>query len=518
MSVINIIFLVLIILLGGVVAYLADRLGRTLGKKRLSLFGMRPRHTAELLTVSAGVVIPLVTVLLVLALSRDVRAWLLHGQELINQRNQIEQQLNVQKKQVVQLRTEFDKAQADVRRAENSLKETQSSLKSVKKLSDKFQKDAALYQGQANTARAKVLSLQGQYRTAQAQYRTAKAQYNVVKGNLSSAKTHLAEAQKSYTALNKTYAALNTSYNELQKQTNESYRENRRLLTENQKLNDQAQQNTDLLQKSNEQLRKVNEDLGKAQSDLSRAQTNLDYLHDQIDLATKTVVQQGMLLATFRNKPLIFAQGDELARLVIATPISPEQARVYLDTLLREARSRARLLGAAASLRDSDEVADLLPEPDVNGNDMSVDDQKRKFIEVVSDPRVREPLVAIAYAPYNAFRGEFVPLMLRTFNNPLVYKKNDILAETRINGNLADSDIYEAISEFVKDKVEKRAIQDNIIPVVTRGEPSYGAVSIKDIFRLVRQIRDTGRTVSLVAYSLSDTRKAGPLQLGFRLR
>lgn len=50
-------FILLLLTLAGVIAYTADLLGRRLGKKRLTLFGLRPKHTAILLTVVTGVAI-----------------------------------------------------------------------------------------------------------------------------------------------------------------------------------------------------------------------------------------------------------------------------------------------------------------------------------------------------------------------------------------------------------------------------------------------------------------------------
>ena len=40
---------------GGVIAFIGDRLGTRIGKRRLSIFGLRPRHTAVVVTVFTGV-------------------------------------------------------------------------------------------------------------------------------------------------------------------------------------------------------------------------------------------------------------------------------------------------------------------------------------------------------------------------------------------------------------------------------------------------------------------------------
>lgn len=56
------IFVILLLLvLCGFIAYVGDLLGRRFGKKRLSIFGLRPKHTAILLTVATGVLIAAVT-------------------------------------------------------------------------------------------------------------------------------------------------------------------------------------------------------------------------------------------------------------------------------------------------------------------------------------------------------------------------------------------------------------------------------------------------------------------------
>lgn len=55
------ILIVLLLALCGFIAYMGDLLGRRLGKKRLSVFGLRPKHTAILLTVITGVLIAGVT-------------------------------------------------------------------------------------------------------------------------------------------------------------------------------------------------------------------------------------------------------------------------------------------------------------------------------------------------------------------------------------------------------------------------------------------------------------------------
>ncbi|MGB4529751.1 MAG: DUF3084 domain-containing protein, partial [Bacillota bacterium] len=43
--------IILLILLGGVIAYVGDVVGRRVGRQRLTLFGLRPKHTSVVVAV-----------------------------------------------------------------------------------------------------------------------------------------------------------------------------------------------------------------------------------------------------------------------------------------------------------------------------------------------------------------------------------------------------------------------------------------------------------------------------------
>jgi uncharacterized protein (DUF3084 family) len=86
-------FVIFILLaLCGFIAYVGDLLGRRLGKKRLSVFGMRPKHTAILLTVVTGVVIAAVTFGAALATMPWFRNVVVQGERLSHLNQQIRAQ------------------------------------------------------------------------------------------------------------------------------------------------------------------------------------------------------------------------------------------------------------------------------------------------------------------------------------------------------------------------------------------------------------------------------------------
>ena len=54
---------IFIVVLAGVIAYLGDRVGHQVGRKRLTLFNIRPRYTSTIIAVATGMIIALVITL-----------------------------------------------------------------------------------------------------------------------------------------------------------------------------------------------------------------------------------------------------------------------------------------------------------------------------------------------------------------------------------------------------------------------------------------------------------------------
>jgi uncharacterized protein (DUF3084 family) len=71
-----------LIVAGAVIAYIGDRIGMKVGRKRLTLFGMRPRYTSILITISTGALIAAASIGLLTIVSRDVRMSLFRMKEI----------------------------------------------------------------------------------------------------------------------------------------------------------------------------------------------------------------------------------------------------------------------------------------------------------------------------------------------------------------------------------------------------------------------------------------------------
>lgn len=72
----------IMVLTGSVIAFIGDKLGTKIGKKRLSMFGLRPRHTSMIITVLTGGLITALSIGTMAVASQDVRTALFGMEEL----------------------------------------------------------------------------------------------------------------------------------------------------------------------------------------------------------------------------------------------------------------------------------------------------------------------------------------------------------------------------------------------------------------------------------------------------
>ncbi len=115
-----------LLVLGGVLSTLGDRLGSRVGKARLSLFHLRPRRTAVLITVLTGSVISAMSLGLMLLVSQRLRVGLF---EL----DQLEARLQASRNQLAASKTERNRAEQERSRSQVQLHQAEQQLGSFRK-------------------------------------------------------------------------------------------------------------------------------------------------------------------------------------------------------------------------------------------------------------------------------------------------------------------------------------------------------------------------------------------------
>lgn len=74
-----------VIFIGGLTAYLGDRIGMKVGKNRLTLWGLRPKYTSIIITILTGVLIALLSGGLMMAASQRARIALFRLDEILTE-------------------------------------------------------------------------------------------------------------------------------------------------------------------------------------------------------------------------------------------------------------------------------------------------------------------------------------------------------------------------------------------------------------------------------------------------
>lgn len=102
------VMLLVLAIMGGIIAYLGDKIGSRVGKKKIKLFGLRPKYSSILITIITGISISAVTLGVMSILSQNVRIALFGMYQLQLQKAELEQQRDRLLEQVRNLGIEME--------------------------------------------------------------------------------------------------------------------------------------------------------------------------------------------------------------------------------------------------------------------------------------------------------------------------------------------------------------------------------------------------------------------------
>ena len=122
----GIVLIAALIVTGGAIAVIGDRVGSKVGKKKLSLFGLRPRHTSVIVTVVTGVAISTLTFAVLAAASENVRI-ALFGMEKLNE------EMRDTQSQLDRASERLAASEKEQREASAALKKSQDEVDALKK-------------------------------------------------------------------------------------------------------------------------------------------------------------------------------------------------------------------------------------------------------------------------------------------------------------------------------------------------------------------------------------------------
>ena len=197
-----------LLLLGGVLSTLGDRLGSRVGKARLSLFNLRPRDTAVVITVLTGSLISAISLGLMLLVSERLRTGLFELDRLEDRVHRSRQQLATSQAQlqasqaeVAASRTRLLASRAEVARALQGQQRVRQELQQAEQRSARLRQELAPLQAQRARLEQERARLSGEVRRRDGEIRNTEIKLAEVTRRIATGSKELEALEQNLIAL-----------------------------------------------------------------------------------------------------------------------------------------------------------------------------------------------------------------------------------------------------------------------------------------------------------------------------
>ncbi|TDO95111.1 DUF3084 family protein [Halanaerobium saccharolyticum] len=187
-----------VVILSGLIAYLGDRIGMKMGKKRVSLFGLRPRYSSIIITIVTGILIAVLSITILLAVYSELRQALFNindvltrleylNEELENRDQQLaakdqklaakdqelaelQKEIEAKEKVIANKEAEIEAREAEIAKKDQEIAAVESELKKLTQNRDELQNRVNELSSQRKKLESQVTELQNQISELEADY------------------------------------------------------------------------------------------------------------------------------------------------------------------------------------------------------------------------------------------------------------------------------------------------------------------------------------------------------------
>lgn len=480
----SVLFVLALIFISGFIAYFGDILGRRMGKKRLTLFNLRPRHTAIVVTTITGMLISGLALLALISVNSEFRKVLTEGERIFSQNKRLSTE-NV-----------------DLVRSNRSLRDLRAAL--LLRVAER-QKELDAAREQVKIARKAKEAAAGAVRRLEADVAARKKDLEVVRSRqlvvqtdldnqteeLARVQAGLASAQADLGVAQKKYADTAASLGEAQASLTQAQGN---LAEKQRKLLDVQSQ---LLATTEELVAKEKE---RSTEQSKRIQAEALKLHFE---------QQ------FRSGNLVLRQNDEIVRGVISADRSPFLIRADLVSLLEKASDIAEKRNVRVGANGR---AVLVVFRNRNGS-LPEDSNESVWLDNARDTIAQSGTNALVQVlcARNTVAGEQALVEFALYSNNLVFRKGDSIAATRLDGFASEGRVLLTVISFLQGAVADAAVRKGVVPVPNydprqslSGNPQK---QLDDLLAVVDQIRSKRTKADVTVYACADIYSAGPLSM-----
>ena len=515
--------LLLMAVIGGFISYFGDLQGRRWGKKRVSLFGLRPKHTAILLTSITGGVISLLSVGAMMLIVPQVREIVLRGEDAIRQ-NKIDRK-NMEA-QNTRFANQLEVQKLQKLASERERVELSEKVESGKADLSENQKKNAVYSASNMALQRERYRLQSEKRVLTTDnHKILVDNKKITQENVNAAFLN-AGLSKNNTLLARESLALEKRGKELQLKIVTLEASSEKLVTQNEELSktrDQLTAKTELLAKHNitlqdsytqlvdentQQAKKVQVQIADLKKELVDLTTQRNLLNSDRQALVQNYLQQ------LHGRYILLAEG-ELARTTIEAHTRPESVRTQLRELLNQASAKAHRYGAA--LAENGRYVYISSKKVVTASNIESVDENATLEAIVENITGSDvPVAVVAQIVSNSKIDEAVQVDLRSFASRTVFKKGELIASKIIDSRGDLEQVIADLSVFLKEDVRKAAVKSGAIPLINpdTGEVVVGALGPAPILALADKIKRTGGQVQLNAVASAVITSADQLAAG----
>ncbi|MCK4257791.1 MAG: DUF3084 domain-containing protein [Halanaerobiales bacterium] len=122
-----------LIVVSGLIAYLGDQIGMKIGKKRLSIFGIRPKYTSIIITILTGILIATISIALLMIGSEGVRTAVFDMEEMVAKLGRLNQQVSEKEVEITDTQIELEELKEEKKQFYSENEELQLELDLKKK-------------------------------------------------------------------------------------------------------------------------------------------------------------------------------------------------------------------------------------------------------------------------------------------------------------------------------------------------------------------------------------------------
>ncbi|MBD2487202.1 DUF3084 domain-containing protein [Aulosira sp. FACHB-615] len=472
-----------ILILGGVIATVGDRIGTRVGKARLSLFKLRPKNTAVVVTIFTGGLISASTLGILFAADEGLRKGVFELEDIQKDLRNKREQLKTAEAQKSQVETELSQARKEQTQAQQDLQRINKSLQAANakqretqaKLNQTLSRQAKI-QGQLQSTQGRLNQVATQYQQARSElenvYNQRKA-LQVAVGQLKAEQQRLyAEAKK---AIDEAKTAISKRDQELANRQEIIEQRDRKIA-----------QLDKLIQNRNLEITAREQVIATREARLKELERQQDYLEQEVARLEKYYQSYQDL----RLGKLALVRGQVLAGAVIQVS-QASAARQAVLQLLGDANQNAIFqLTEPSATPEKTQILRVTPE------------RVEQLIRQISDGR--EYVVRI-FSAGNYVRGEKqIEFFADAARNVLVFAGGEVLASTSADPKTMTSYQLRQRLDLLISASQFRARNAGIVE----------GVQVDGTFlRFINQLRQYDQPLDIKAIAAEDTYTAGPLRV-----